>query len=51
MAGKIRFFGERKSELIKGSSGKRCPHYNFVLTSLICNVQSKSVCRIMHQIK
>ena len=43
MAGKIRFSSERKSELLKASSGERCGLYNFVPTSLACNVQSVKV--------
>ena len=43
MAGKIRFSGERKSELLKASSGERCGPYNFVPTSLACNVQNVKV--------
>ena len=51
MAEKIRFSGGQKSELLKASSGERCAPYSFVHTSLACNVQSKSVCLTMHQIK
>ena len=51
MAAKTKFSGERKSELLKASLGERCEPYNFVPTSSACNVQSKSVCLTMRQIK
>ena len=33
------------------SSGERCAPYNFVPSFLACNVQSKSACLTMHQVK
>ena len=51
IAGKIKFSDERQSKLVKTSSGEHCAPYNFVPTFLACNVQSKSVCLTMHQIK
>ena len=51
-AGKISFSGERKSVLLKASSGESCAPRNFVL---LVTLRSKSVCLTgyltVHQIK